>query len=440
MNDLERALQALNTKKAIYDTYFDYYDGKQPLAYANNKRLRDVFKGLDTYFAENWCVVVVDSVLDKVNLQKIEVPKTLQGKMDAIYANSQLALESDEIHESVAVTGEGFLICWEDAEGKPEAYWNDSRLCHVFYEAERPREMDYAAKWWRTLDGKTRMTLYYRDRLVKYVSEKKDTGGVKASSFSKLDEVGNPYGRVPIFHFRTRLRRMRNDLSDVIPVQNAINKLLTDMMVTAEFGAFPQRYVISNMTVKGKLKNAPGEVWDLAGGDGMGQQTVAGQFAAAGLDNYMKTIDKLATAISSITRTPKHYFFSIGSNLSGESLIAMEASLNKKAASRIERFVPVWQQAAAFLLGMGGEKIDEQEVMAIYDRPETVQPSTRAEARRANVQAGMPLVSVLREEGKSERFITQVMDDIAAEEKREEASLGEALLRARRQFDQGGNG
>jgi hypothetical protein len=240
---------------------------------------------------------------------------------------------------------------------------------------------------------------------------------------------------VPVFHYRIAQRKCKSDLKNVIPIQNGVNKLLTDMMVSAEYGAFKQRYVISSAETRGKLKNAPNEVWDLPAGDGMGQQTQVGQFQETDLKNYLDAIDNLATAISSITRTPKHYFFSVGSNLSGEALIAMEAPLNKKAQDRIDRFAPVWKSVTQFMLQAAGQSVRLEDVDVTFDRPETVQPRTTAETRQMNVTAGMPLTSVLREEGKSEAFIAQVEKDIQ-ETERKKADLASAYLEeARRKFD-----
>jgi len=212
---------------------------------------------------------------------------------------------------------------------------------------------------------------------------------------------------------------------------------LTDMMVTAEFMAFPQRYVISNADVQGKLRNSPNEVWDLPAGDGMSQQTQAGQFEAAKLENYLRSIDSLATAISSITRTPKHYFFQVGSNLSGEALIAMEAPLNKKAQDRIDRFEPVWKQVTQFMLKASGMNVDSKKIMVNFDKPETVQPRTTAETRQMNVTAGMSLVTVWREEGKTEEWIDQALKDKQAEEARNQVSLAQSMLNSERQFNNG---
>jgi SPP1 family phage portal protein len=440
--DLERAFEALKAKQSNYDMLFAYYDGEQPLTYTAT-RLKDIFKDLDAYFAENWCSVVIDSTRDRINLREIQVKNAAAAKVwKEMWERTELNLESDETHEAALVAGEAYVIVWKDNEGQVDVYANDPRLCHIFYDAQFPRKKKYAAKWFVDDKKKIQLTLYYPDHLEYYKSRPDSNNVSGADSFDpmKTAKADNPFGQIPVFHFRLAQRKTRSDLKSVIAPQNGINKLLTDMMVTAEYLAFPQRYIISNAETKGKIKNAPNEIMDLPAGDGLGQQTQAGQFAMADLENYLKAIDNLATAISSITRTPKHYFFSIGSNLSGEALIAMEAPLNKKAQDRIDRFIPVWKQVALFMLKVAGQEVKPEEVEPVFDKPETIQPSTQSQTRAMNVSAGMPLVTVLREEGKSEEFIKQMQKDQAETDKKKADMASAYLEQARRNFDQNQNG
>lgn len=432
-SDLELAFTALQAKGPQYATLFAYYDGEQPLTYTS-KRLEPIFKDLDAYFAENWCSVVIDACRDRVNLKGLACSGQ-QAAMDEIWERCELKLESDEVHEAAMVCGESFVVAWPDAEGKPDAYYNDPRMCHVFYEAEYPRLKRFAAKWWVHEDETLRMTLYYPDRLEYYGSTQKAESVSAYTALQALEPASapNPFGVVPVFHFRSGQRKIKSDLASVTPVQNGINKLLTDMMVTAEYAAFPQRFIISNADIQGKLKNAPNEVWDLPAGDGMSQQTQAGQFAAADLKNYLEGIDNLATAISSITRTPKHYFFSVGSNLSGEALIAMEAPLNKKAQDRIDRYSPVWSDVGEFLLRIGGV---EAEVEAVFDRPETIQPFTQAQTLQMYVSAGLPVALALKQLGWDEGEIREAEAIIKKAEMERQQTLAVSLMEAQRRFDQ----
>lgn len=435
IKDIKLAFETIRAKQIPYTMLFNYYDGDQPLVYMA-KRLNEIFKDLDAYFAENWCSVVVDSTKDRVNLRDVQVTGEAEQTWRNIFEGSEISLESDDVHEAALVAGEGYFMAWKDDERGVQGYQNDPRLVHLFYERSNPRVKRMAAKMFENSDGLMELTLYYPERIEYYVSQNKSKDTQSWEGFIEKEKVkANPFGEIPVFHFRSSGRKIHSDLKNVIPIQNAINKLLTDQMVTAEYMAFPQRYIISQAEVKGKVRNAPNEILDLPAGDGMGQQTAVGQFEAAKLSNYIESIDNLATAISSITRTPKHYFFQVGSNLSGEALIAMEAPLNKKAQDRIDRFAPVWKQATAFMLKLAGKTVLPGAISVRFDKPETIQPRTTAETRQMNVNAGMPLVTVLREEGKDKEFIEQMLKDKNAEEVRKQETLANITLNAQRNFN-----
>lgn len=437
--DLERAFNALYAKQKPYNDLFAYYEGDQPLTYMNSSRMQKIFQGLDGYFAQNWCSVVIDSVRDRINLRNIEVKGDAAKVWKEMWEGSRLELESDEVHEAELIAGEAFMICWKNDVGMMEAYFNDPRMCHMFYDAQYPRKKEFAAKWFVDDDERMRLTLYYADRLEYYISKGKAKTATRASAFEPFSESAeNPFKEIPVFHFR-KSSKLRSDLKNVVPIQNATNKLVADMMVAAEFGAFKQRYVISNAETQGKLLNSPDIIWDIPAGDGIGQQTQVGQFDETPLSNYLEGIEKQVVAISSITRTPKHYFFQIGSNISGEALIAMEAPLNKKAQDRIDRYAPEWKDVALFMLKHSGNEVKPGDVTVRFDRPETIQPYTQAQTRQLNFAGGVALETTLREEGKSDIEIAQAMKDIEKQKTRD-ANLATAYLNeARRNFNQPGN-
>lgn len=441
-SDLQKAVEELTAKGTLYTALWGYYDGNHPLRYST-KRLQEVFKHVRVSFTQNWCAVVIDAVLDRLNLLRFDVAKddTATQVLNDLYVSTGLKLDDDDIHTASLVTGEAFVIAWRSAEDKTEAYYNDPRLCHMFYDKENPHKPRLAAKWWSDEEGKKRLTLYYPDRLEYYISRRsaKQVRSYKAFIPMEEESAPNPFGVIPVFHFRREFRVTKSELENAIPPQDMINKLLADMMVTAEFGAFKQRVIISQED-PGNLKNAPYINWWIPSGDGTGQASSVHQLDATDLGGYLEAIDKQANALAAITRTPKHYFFSEGGTVpSGEALIAMEAPLNKKSTRYTERLSATWQRLGAFLLQLEGQTVTAQSIKAIYDDPRTVQPFTQAQVREASVRAGIPLRTVLRTEGWSEAQIDQMDADKKAEAAAAKTSLAEALLTAQRQFDQGGD-
>jgi hypothetical protein len=448
--DLDRAMKTLSAKLDLYTDIWNYYDGDQPLMYTA-KRLRDIFEGLDlASFVENWCAVIVDAANDRINLQGITVQEEgADAKLQQIWELESVALEADDAHEAALVIGESYIIAWQDEEeAQPTVVYNDPRTVHLFYEPSNPKKKWYGAKWYVDVEDRLRVTLYYTDRLEYYASERKadSVTSVKHmkpfSPLGEVDEDDNPLHvyphdleEVPIFHFRLERRKVKGSLVNAIPMQNAINKLITDMMVSAEFGAFPQRWVITDAEVS-NLKNAPDELWWIPAGDGVMQGAQVGQFNATDLSNFIRAVDHLASATAIITRTPKHYLFQQGGDPSGESLIAMEAPLNKRCADYIMRFEPVWRELGTFLLKLLGSKVDVTKVMVDFEDPATIQPKTQAEVLKMRKDAGIPLKTLLRDEGKDNAYLDQMDQDKKEEQDQARDSLGVALARSIREANQ----
>ena len=428
MTDIKLAFDTIKGKYQGHTDAFAYYDGDQPIVFASTK-LAEIFKS-SVKFTENWCSVVVDSVKERIELDSFEVPEAASKDLDDIWTRNLLDLESDDLHEAALVTGEAYLVVQQSEDGV-DMFYNDPRLCHVFYESDNPRKKRMAAKMWAGDDDKYHLTLYYSDRFEKYISQADAENVTDAANFVLQEDgiVPNESAIIPVFHYILSKRVIKGDLNDVIPLQNAINKLLTDMMVVGDYGSFPQRYIISNAEV-GKLKNSPNEIWAIPSGDGAGQGTSVGQFQPADLSNYLHSINQLAGDISRITRIPKHYFYSEGGDPSGEALIAMEAPLNRKVQDRIERFEPVWKEAMSYALHLSGHEVDVQEITVRWERVETIQPRTQAEIRSLGVQAGIPLITLLKDEGWSETEI----EDLLADQKLASALMADTLLG---QFEKG---
>lgn len=442
MTDLELAYRALTGKKHYYDLLFEYYEGDQPLIYSA-ERLKEIFKDFNARFTQNWCAVVVDSCLERIQLRGYTVAKKqgLEKQLSDLVDDNELTLEADNVHLAALVTGEAFVIAWPDEENTPQAYYNDPRNCHAFYYAENPRRMRFAAKWWLGDDNRRYLNLYYADRIEYYVTKEStpDAENVQsADAFQPADPdmADNPYGVIPVFHFRRDRRKLQSELKNVLEPQNAINKLLNDMMIAAEFGAFPQRWAITETNIK-NLKNAPNEIWHLYPAEEGGQNTQLGEFSATQLNNYITGIDKYSTSIAIITRTPKHYFFAQAGDPSGEALIALEAPLNKKCQKYIDRFAVTWRALAEFMLTLQDATVDPHTIAATFDRPETIQPKTESDIRAQDVKSGIPLTTILRDEGWTDADIQAMEEDRQKEQAAQQTNLAAALLNAQSNFDQG---
>lgn len=453
ITDLELAVATLLAKTTHYCTFFDYYEGRQPLVYSREK-FREIFRDISARFSENWCAVVIDAVHERIQLQRITVADNdaATKKLATLLSSSDLLLEADNAHLAALITGESYMIVWPDEEsGEIEAYYNDPRNVHIFYEADRPRAKRFACKWWIGDDGHRYLTLYYPDRLEYYKSKRQvqtiSRGALSAynevtsaKAFGEASTEENPYGTIPWFHFRRDRRRISSELQNIIEPQDAVNKLLADMMVAAEFGAFKQRWAITSADTS-VLKNAPNLIWGFPPEDGEGQPASVGEFDITPLDNYLKAMDKITINIAIISRTPKHYFFGQGGDPSGEALIAMEAPLNHKAQKYIDRFTATWSELAAFMLLLDGAgEIDDNAIVPVFDKPQTVQPYTQALIRKESVAAGIPLMWQMKQEGYTEQELAELEESRTEQADADMERMAQVMEQRQSTLPQNGNG
>jgi hypothetical protein len=442
-SDLVMAFTEIRRKRPLYDLLFRYYDGDQPLKYST-KRLQDAFQKIDVFFAENWLEVVVDAVLDKLGLKGWDADADANNKkLDEIWSELHLGLDAFDVHEAAVVTEEAFFIAWRNDQGT-EAYFNDPRLCHMFYDPERPKEKKFAAKMWvgEGTDRRSFINLYYTDRIEHWVSRtQRPTSAKSFVPDPDSPSEPNPYDTIPVFHFRSSRRRGKRELDRaLLSLQDAINKLFSDMMVAAEFTALRQKVIISQSD-PGDLKSF--ENWWIPAGDGKSQQSSVSELGGAQLDNFLKAISDTASAMAIISRTPKHYFFAQGGDPSGDALIAMEAPLNKKVKRRQDNYSVIWQEIGAFLLLLEtGEVVKPDQIKPVWEPIESIQPQSQATVLKTETDAGIPLVTAVRRRGWDKSEIDKMLKEKKEQQEQATSLAQDALsrVRARNEQDPKGSG
>ena len=104
MTDLERAYQALSAKAPSYDRLWNYYEGDQPLRYST-ERLERLFNDIHTRFVQNWCSVVVDAGLDRLNLIRFDVSgnEVAEKRLNELWQSTELELDENDAHAAALV-------------------------------------------------------------------------------------------------------------------------------------------------------------------------------------------------------------------------------------------------------------------------------------------------------------------------------------------------
>lgn len=365
-----QAVRQLTANQPYYRTYHDYYDGRHVLTFATEK-FKNAFGNLFKSYAENICQVVVDSVVDRLIVSGFEVesgPKSAMQDADAIWSENRMDALATAVHEEAVRAGDAYVIVWPDDDGRPVIHYQDGAMVTVRYDSETRRTVQWAAKYW--LDEPTRklrITLYYPDRIEKWISKKAYTSGVDVTISEKVADyeqytvegepwpLPNPYGRVPVFGFHNTLRPGhlgRSELVNVIPIQNAINKERADMLVASEFVAFPQRYAtgiaLTHDPVTGEttVPFEPGVERFWATPD---RDAEFGQFPESDMKNYIETINSLYQSAAVVSATPLHHLVPVaGGWPSGEALKTAESRYVKKIQRKQVVFGNTWEDVFTF--------------------------------------------------------------------------------------------
>jgi len=399
--DLMEGLQALANGLPDYHRAEMYYEATNPEFFASI-RLRRALERTGITFRFNLAKTPVDVMADRLEINSVMVvgDKKADQILQSIWERNLMELESTNIHRRAGEFGDAYLIVWPTADEDPEddpdggqdeeeldfqqvdLFYNSPKTTRVVYDVENPHRKKFAIKKW-TLPAQlgvkakppTRVNLYYPDRIERYVSVPNSKGNTRRDWIRFTDEespewpIENPYGEVPVFHFRTGTPYGDPEHRAAYGPQDAINKLIITHAATIDYHGFPQRYFLANPDSgsdeladfdtsddinrfedtghDSALRAGPGEVWWL---NGVRQ---AGQFDPPNPDVFLQPLDVYIRMMAQVTSTPLHYFDpQTYSRLppSGESIRAAEVPLLKKVRRRQITYGHGWKSAMAFAL------------------------------------------------------------------------------------------
>ena len=318
----------------------DYYDGNHRSKLTGNmKRMLRISGEQHDQFNENYCGLVVDTYADRLLVNRLEGDNddASMWAYELLERNRWDGLQMD-IHEATARDGDTFVLLEYDSDRdrvvfSHEPCWDGETGMIVVYD-RRLKNIEIAIKiWYEGVDDARRVNFYYRDRVEKYVADESGYGMLPFVDES-TDERGVAEwlpGVVPVVHYRNRQRTMTqygiSELASVVPLQDALNRGLMSMVMTAELTAFLIRVA--------KGFEPPAEVspgmWITIGAEGLTNDMVADAFTLepGGIVPFIDQANHLIEQIATISRTPLPTTLG-GDSASGEALKQRESGLLAK--------------------------------------------------------------------------------------------------------------
>lgn len=439
-HDLVHALHVIREKADYYCLAEDYYRGEVGEVFTS-PAVQRALKGNILGFNVNLACRPVDAVLDRVEIASIsagEDDALSQQLRDLVWNANKMGRYSKIVHRGSLVFGDSYLIVWptpgeEDEAQGVQINYNSPKTTRVFYDPEDPKKKSYAAKTWvidpHSDKRRTRLNLYYEDRVERYISKPGSKGEV-AEEFDEYTEDGeqwpipNPFGEIPVFHFRTDEPYGRPEHRNAWGPQNAITKIGATQMANIDFSAFPQRWMItegigqiggaqagiewddeqSPLDRHSGLESGPGKVWNLP-------DTIkeVGQFEPADPKNFLDPMAQYVRLMASSTGTPLRHFDPQGEIPSGEALRADEAPLAARIKDREEWWEETWNEALVFAAKVVGLPVEQVDIQ--WAPVQVVDDKEGWETVLLKIEAGVPAEKALVEAGYLSSLVAQWEED-----------------------------
>lgn len=424
---LSKKLDERNKRIAQYDLY---YRGIQSLDFASPK-FREAFGSTFAAFSDNWMRLVVDAVNERMNVTGFRYGDNPASDKKAwqIWQANDLDMMSNLAQLEALVNEESYGLVWPDEKtGKPKITIEHPTECIVEFEAGSRCNRAAAIKRFVNDDGYLWATLYLPDGLYKFMSKRPFDSLVAAGQIEwqqreidgEMWPLPNPMkGEVPVVPLMNDPRLLTggvSELVDAIPLQDAINKTILDMLVASEFAAAPQRYAVGFQPPKDEngqplpvFEKLVNRLWVSSNKD-----TTFGQFPQADLAPYVKTAEMLVTHLASRTRTPPHYFYLNGQFPSGEAVKSAETGLVAKARRKMRVLGEGYEEIMRLGFVVMGDKgrSEEEAIETVWADPESRTEGEHIDATVKKRALGVPLQQLWEDAGYSpqqiERFLVQL--------------------------------
>jgi hypothetical protein len=391
---LGQLVARLNLRQAGMRTADAYYRGDHRKTYKIAQAM-DAFgmRGIPLFV--NYCAVIVDAVNERLGVNGFLFGDDKAGTAAAweLWQASNMDAGYKRGLRIGLTKGEFSLMVWPDASGEPRFFVEDGAEVIVDTDPEDRRKRRAALKRW--VDGsQTFATLYLPTGIYKFQAGAemiaspqlgelpagfgqgggagRSKGAVAAATSEGWHKrtvdgeewpVANPFQEVPVFPHPNRpdLRGVgESELAQAIPIQDALNANVANVMLAGLYGAFRQKWATNVELEVDEKTGKPKEPWDVSidklitappPADGSMNETKFGQFDQSELGGYIKLHEALVQSLATIERLPVHYFLgSAGTFPSGESLTAAERGLSEKARERMVDFGDPTEDAMRFAL------------------------------------------------------------------------------------------
>lgn len=457
----QRLYHKLDNRRPEIEMFDSYYAGNQALQFAS-KEWADYHQNQYAQFSDNWVAVVADALSERLRVNGVTVSDDENGNASSQlwdwWQRNDLGPQSSQGFLESIIAKRSFVLVWGTEDDEPYVTWEHPSQVIVDYDpASNGRRKAAALKAW--VDDETEFIyLYTATDVWKWqrpyfpVQEGRTPSGIivegtsvsngfSLDGWSEYKEPGddvwpvpNPIGRIPIVEIPNRPRLLVGPMSDVAgakDMQDAVNVFWAYLFGAADHASLPARVVMGQepptIPVLDKDGQQVGEqtvpLSEIRKGRIAwltGEKTKIGEWKSADLSAFTNVIEIAIGHLGGQSRTPAHYFVANKglSNINGETLIATETPLVKKAEEfELYSQHPLSELWELMALAKGDTRLAS---LARTAKTSFANMAIRSDSQRSDAflkdrKAGYPFEYLLEKYGESPDQIKRIMEMRRAE-------------------------
>lgn len=347
-------------KLKIYD---DYYEGEQPLRFMSPMLKKELGDRITEIVVE-WPRLAVEAYDNRLDIEGFRFAGSDSSDEElwrVWQANDGDFISQQGHQEHLALSRSAAIVGNNPDEPDTPVITVESPFDTIHEDDPASHDTRYGLKTWALEDRTRFLSIYYpggrvtwRRERGEWVVDSTDEDDFKLVRLVPLVHQPRMLGRHRPGRFDQRLGR--SIFHSIIPLADATNKLVTDMMVSAEFHAMPRRWAVG-LSEKDFLDEETGEqlsTWEMIAGRiwaSENKDVKMGQFNEADLTNFHSSIKLLAQMVSQLLSLPPDYLAFGGQNPPSADAIRASERQQVKKAERIQRSLGTrWERVQRLVL------------------------------------------------------------------------------------------
>lgn len=393
----DRQLTKLGQETQYLKRYDEFLEAEQPLEFLSpvlknelEGRIKEMVFNLPRFATE-----VYDQRLD-LNGFRYRGKDSADDELWQVFQANDGETLSQQAHYEALGLGRSYAIVGEgESAGDVPLITAESPFQAIHEVDPRTKGVASGIKTWRDLDDTDWVSLYHPYGRLTWFQGR----GGRWQEETRLQET-NAFGIpriVPLANQQRSLARIRpgardyrlgrSVFHDIVGLTDAINKMLTDMMVSGEFHAMPRRWAVGLTAEDFQAEDGtPLKTWELIAGRiwaSSNKDTKMGQFNEADLTVFHNTVKLLLQTAAMLLGLPPHYLTFTGENpTSADAIRSSETQLVKRAERIQKGFAGSWEKVNRLVLLTLGypDTAEARSIEAIWRDPSTPTKAQEADA------------------------------------------------------------